>query len=419
MVKNLFLEKNVTNIDQYKLHNKLFSNLLAVDVGIEKINFYTPGFFLDLKNLASKRDISYQKYLKFGQRKFSVLPPDEDIVTMAYNASNPILSEVNKKEIDLLLFATESSIDQSKSAGSYIHRMLELPNRCRIIELKHACYGGTAGLQMAMNMLRIQGYNKKILLIASDVSRYGFASNGESSQGSGAVAMLLSQNPQIIKIEPESGIYTEDVMDFWRPNYLDEALLNAKFSCQMYLKSLKKTWHDYTINSKRNLLDHQWFCYHVSVPRLIETAHLSLFTDFKHILSQEELGNLLYPSLIYPQIVGNCYTVSLFLSFLSLISNAPKNMEESRIGFYSYGSGSIGEFFSGVLQKNFKQNVALETISQNIASREEIDVKTYEEFYKSHIDITKKESELIPKISTNRSRIKEIVNHKRIYEISN
>jgi hydroxymethylglutaryl-CoA synthase len=63
---------------------------------------------------------------------------------------------------------------------------------------------------------------KKVLLIASDIAKYGLNTSGESSQGGGAVAMILSKNPRLVAIESGSGVYTEDVMDFWRPSYRSE-----------------------------------------------------------------------------------------------------------------------------------------------------------------------------------------------------
>ncbi len=44
----------------------------------------------------------------------------------------------------MILFGTETGIDQSKSAAVYTQRMLGLSNRVRSVELKHACYGAAA-----------------------------------------------------------------------------------------------------------------------------------------------------------------------------------------------------------------------------------------------------------------------------------
>ena len=45
---------------------------------------------------------------------------------------------------------------------------------------------------------------RKVLVIASDIARYGLASGGEVTQGVGAVAMMITQNPRILSIEDDS-----------------------------------------------------------------------------------------------------------------------------------------------------------------------------------------------------------------------
>src|SRR5690625_7366180 len=77
--------------------------------------------------------------------------PDEDIVTMAAEAAQTLLERHDATKIRQVLFATESSVDQSKAAGVFVHDLLGLPANVRSIELKQACYSGTAALQMAIN----------------------------------------------------------------------------------------------------------------------------------------------------------------------------------------------------------------------------------------------------------------------------
>ena len=69
------------------------------------------------------------------------------------------------EDIDHLLFATESGLDFSKASGIYVHRLLGLPRRCRVVELKQACYSATAAIRMALPMLQ-ENPEKKILVIA-------------------------------------------------------------------------------------------------------------------------------------------------------------------------------------------------------------------------------------------------------------
>jgi hydroxymethylglutaryl-CoA synthase len=247
-----------------------------VKVGIDRLAVYTSRYALDLATLAEARGIEADKfYVGLGQHVMSVPPPCEDIVTMAASAAAEALEGVDISSIDMLLFATESAFDQSKASGLYVHELLGLPARCRTVELKQACYSATAALQLALPYLR-ENPTKKVLVIASDIARYGLNSTGESSQGCGAIAMVLAANPSILAIEPVSGIIAESVMDFWRPNYLDEALVEGKYSSRLYLTMLEKTWNDYRELSGRTFTDHQYFCYHAAVPRLVEKAHQSL-----------------------------------------------------------------------------------------------------------------------------------------------
>ena len=53
------------------------------------------------------------------------------------------------------------------------------------------------------------------------------------------------------------------------------------------------------------------------------------------------------PTLHYTQQIGNCYTASLYLNLLSLWETAIDLKVGDKIALYSYGSGSIGELFSG------------------------------------------------------------------------
>ena len=107
-----------------------------INVGIDTLAFYTPHYALDLSVLAKARGVDPDKYtVGLGQKTMAVIPPGEDIVTMAANAAHQALSDINRDEIEMLLFATETGIDQSKSAGIYVHALLKLPIRCRIVEL--------------------------------------------------------------------------------------------------------------------------------------------------------------------------------------------------------------------------------------------------------------------------------------------
>ncbi len=390
-----------------------------MNFGIDKISFYTPGYYLDLKTFALARGQEAAKfYDDLGQNKMSITPPNEDVVTLAANAVWPLLQNQGAEElaeIELILFATESGNDLSKAAATYIHKLFNLPKRCRAIELKQACYGATFGLQMGLSWLRHNSH-KKVLLIAADIAHYEFNSTAESSQGSGAVAMLLSANPRLLVIGSEAGFCTREAMDFWRPNYSDYALVDGRLSCEVYIRLAEETWRQYAHITGRKFTDHDRFCYHVPLAKLVESAHkkLAKINGIKN-LNVEQIAYQIGKSLIYNREVGNCYTASLYLSILSLLENENTDLANKLIGLYSYGSGSVGEFFAAKVVSGYQNWLQQKKHQDMLKLRQELTFAEYEEFYSFKIP-TDGKALVLPAWRTGSFRIKEFLQHQRIYE---
>jgi len=201
-------------------------------VGIEAMNLCGGSVFVDVMQLANHRQIDTARFDNLLMKQKSVALPYEDPVTFAVNAAQPImeaLSEAEKDRIELLITCTESGIDFGKSLSTYVHRHLGLPRHCRLFELKQACYSGTAGLQMAANFILSQASpGAKALVIATDISRFLVTEGGddltmdwkffEPSGGAGAVAVLVSEKPEIFQLDVgANGYYSYEVMDTCRP----------------------------------------------------------------------------------------------------------------------------------------------------------------------------------------------------------
>ena len=150
-------------------------------IGIDRISLYSSHYYIDLKTLAEQRQVDPEKfYSGIGQEKMAVPAPDEDVVTLGANAAYPLMIDEELDDVDLLLFSTESGIDQSKAAGIYVHRLLNLSSHCRTVELKQACYSGTAALQLAVQYVSANP-DKKALVIAADIARYDLGSPSEAT----------------------------------------------------------------------------------------------------------------------------------------------------------------------------------------------------------------------------------------------
>lgn len=383
-------------------------------VGIDQISFYTSNYFLDLRTLAEHQNTDPDKYyVGIGQEKMSMAAHDEDVVTMAASAAYPLVQEEQAKEVSTLMFATETGIDQSKSAGVYVHRLLGLAENCRVVELKQACYSATAAIQMACALVAREPH-KRVLVIASDIARYELDTPGEATQGCGAVAMMITANPRVLEIDPEVGNYTEDVMDFWRPNYRKTALVDGKYSTKIYLKSLKKAWENFREVSSLAFSDFSHVCYHLPFGRMAQKAHQQLAKLNKSELDSTTLAEQIEETLHYNKAIGNSYTASMYIGLTSLLENCKDNLAGNRIGFFSYGSGCVAEFFSGKVVDGYEKWLFKELHRSMLDSRSEVDYEKYLQLYKAP-DPQQGEVCEIPADTAGHFRLSAISNHKREY----
>ena len=237
-------------------------------IGIDKIGFATSNYVLKLNDLAAARATDPEKLSKgLLLKELSIAPLTEDIITLGAAAAEPILTSEDKEKIDMVIVATESSIDQSKAAAVFIHGLLAIQPFARSFEIKEACYGATAALDYAK--LHIEKYpDSKVLVIASDIAKYGINTPGEPTQGAGAIAMLISKDPRILIFNEDNVAQTRDVMDFWRPNYSTTPYVNGLYSTQQYLDCLKTTWDEYQKRHKLSLKDFVAYCFHLPYPKL-------------------------------------------------------------------------------------------------------------------------------------------------------
>ncbi|MCP0886438.1 hydroxymethylglutaryl-CoA synthase [Ligilactobacillus sp. WILCCON 0076] len=351
-------------------------------IGIDKIGFFTSNLYVDMAKLAVARNVDPNKYLiGIGQTKMAVIPPTQDVVTLAANAANRILTVADKEQIDMVLLATESGIDNSKSAAAYVANLLGLNEKIRVVELKQACYGATAALQLARTYIAVHP-TSKILVIGADIARYGLNTPGEPTQGGGAVAMLVTKDPAILAIEDESSYLTRDIMDFWRPLGHYEALVDGKYSSDVYLDFFNTVFTDYKSKTGLKTVDFSSLLFHLPYTKLgLKALRLAVSDLDKRIITKlnEEFEN----SRIYSKKVGNLYTGSLYLSLLSVLENSQDLLPGQRLGLFSYGSGAEGEFYSGILQSKFKQQLIGH--KELLKNRKEVTVAEYEKIYKATV----------------------------------
>lgn len=350
-----------------------------MNVGIEKIGFDTADSYLDLTKLAIKRGVDPNKYvIGIGQDQQAILRNSQDIVTMACNAAARVLSKEDKEAISMLMMATESGIDNSKSSAVYVANLLGLSAYIKTIEVKQACYSATFALMQACEHVKNHP-KQKVLVIASDISRYGLNTPGEVTQGAGAVAMLVSADAKVLKINTDSVYKTEDVMDFWRPLDSDVALVDGHYSRDVYTEMFAELWGIFKEKFATNISDFDAFLFHLPFTKMGKKA-LDKIIDEADKQQQELLKENLFKSQILSRQVGNIYTGSLYMSLLSLLLNAK---DVKHIGLFSYGSGAEGELYQAEVVDGYQDYIY--DPAELLAARTELSVEEYEDMFNSHI----------------------------------
>lgn len=383
-------------------------------IGIDKIGFATSNYVLKLNDLVAARATDPEKLSKgLLLKELSIAPLTEDIITLGATAADPILTSEDKEKIDMVIVATESSIDQSKAAAVFIHGLLAIQPFARSFEIKEACYGATAALDYAK--LHIEKYpDSKVLVIASDIAKYGINTPGEPTQGAGAIAMLISKDPRILIFNEDNVAQTRDVMDFWRPNYSTTPYVNGLYSTQQYLDCLKTTWDEYQKRHKLSLKDFAAYCFHLPYPKLALKGLNKIMDKSLPQEQQDQLKENFEKSILYSQKVGNIYTGSLFLGLLSLLENSDNLKAGDKIALFSYGSGAVAEIFSASLVPGYENQLS-RTRLEELDQRQALSVEEYEHIFFAEAELDAEGNASFSGYEDQSFALAEIAEHQRKY----
>lgn len=384
-------------------------------IGIDKIGFAMPKYFLDIADLAKARNINANKYVKgLLQLEMSIAPITQDIVTLGATAASEFLTDEDKKNIDMIIIGTESGIDQSKSASIFIHNLLGLSPFTRAIEVKEACYGGTAAIAIAKNHVA-SNPESSVLVITSDLAKYGIGATGESTQGAGSCAMLIKKDPSILILNDDNVYQTRDIMDFWRPNYSDFPHVDGHFSTKQYLDCLETTWNEYSKKFNKSLDDFEAICFHLPFPKIGLKGLNTIVPKQENENLKDKLNENFHTSIIYNQKVGNIYTGSLYLNLLSLLENSKSLSSGDNILMYSYGSGAVCEIFSVTLVDGFEKRLRSDRMA-DFDTRVKLSIEEYEKMFFEKIELDENGNSSFINDDNSLFSLEKIENHMRIYK---
>lgn len=236
-------------------------------VGISGFAFYTPRFRVLLERWCEWTGNEWSKTAAVVGQSFRQPGSHENVYTMAANAALRLIEQysIDPQRIGYLALGTESSTDNA--AGAVIVRgMLDrvlaqrglprLARDCEVPEFKHACLGGVYAIKNAIRYLQVDGRGRQALVVCADIAEYERGSPGEPTQGAGAVALLLEEDPRICSVLlDQAGSSSEyRACDFRKPvsrhfhedyaphtqRFADFPVFNGKYSVACYVDAIGK-----------------------------------------------------------------------------------------------------------------------------------------------------------------------------------
>ena len=198
-------------------------------IGIDDMAVYIPQLYLPIETLAQKRSIEYAKLNKgLGLEAMALSDTHEDAATMAANAILRLLqrNQINPGDIGRIYLGTESAVDGAKPMATYVQEMLvsfyseaygpDCMLHCDVVDLTFACIGSIDAMHNTLDWVRA-GNDRMGIIVGADIAKYELDSTGEYTQGAGAVAVLVKEDPRLMTINSNWGIATRSVHDFFKP----------------------------------------------------------------------------------------------------------------------------------------------------------------------------------------------------------
>lgn len=424
-------------------------------VGIDDLAIYIPKLYVDYKDFAKARGIDPQKLeYGIGIKKMALVDTNQDPACMAANACLKLMQKnhLHPEDIGRMYIATESGLDESKAMNSFVIGMLEQVygedsfEHAGGIECKFACVSGSYAIYDNANWIRADENNgKAAVVIVSDIAKYDIGSAGEYTQGAGAVAILVKENPRLLSFDKKvTSTIIKNEYDFYRPFGKETPLVNGNYSNLLYLIQVRKAFDSYKekaiktglirLKDGESITDHiDLFSVHLPYRKMGEKALAYLLRHewrylprwkqvirelgmeeplpkdprgtiesilgdiefmkadekFRRAFMQTSFYNEVYErkmssSLEASAIIGNLYTASMYMGFRSLLEFEYKKgveLEGKRVGFGSYGSGSSAMVFSGVIQPGYKEVVKRMNLEEEIGIRTKLSMEEYERLH--------------------------------------
>jgi hydroxymethylglutaryl-CoA synthase len=408
------------------------------EVGIDGIEIRTGKLKLDLaETFAPEKGEDPEKYTKgLGLHASSFPDAYEDIVTMGANAAHRLLErkDLALDDIGRIDVATESAFDRSKPVSTYVAGCLEQVNdgdlhHANKGERKFACVSGTQAVDDAFNWIRAgRNRGRAALVIATDTALYARDDPGEATQGAGAVAMLIDENPDVVAFGEPQGYGSADETDFLKPNQQFPSV-DGKRSMQVYLARMREALEDFEEAGGDTHPDNFALVpFHTPFPGMVRKAaplgyrhcirgteiedelaeeigrqprpeafddedeYFDAIKEYTELLSETERYQEWYdrtvaPTLAISREVGNWYTGSVHIARAAGLIEAAetgRDLTGKQLLVGSYGSGAQAEMHAEYIQPGWESEIEQLNVTEQLEERRSLSFTEYESIHDVH-----------------------------------
>jgi hydroxymethylglutaryl-CoA synthase len=282
------------------------------------------------------------------------------------------------------------------------------------------------------------GWNtsKYALIVSTDIAKYDLRSKEEPTQGAAAAAVLIAKDPKLLEIIPGAfgSALRHEKGDFKKPGGRTVALVDGVRSYASYLTEMKLAWLNFQKAAIRAGMakqagDHATIdgidraIYHNPHKKMVISAYASLLMHewrtlprWKDVISsigqepsREGMDDLTYymsepyqdfrrkfmnskafvddfarrvgSSVLAPELVGNSYSVSVFVGLDSLFENDKEELGRKKVVLCGYGSGSHAVIQANVVPDGFREVSKKFDLMSRLNSRKKLSIEEYEKIH--------------------------------------
>lgn len=301
--------------------------------GIVSYGFYIPRYRITVDEIGAMwGKKSHEVSTSLNVIEKTVPAPDEDTLTMAFEASSMALSgnRMLNKNIGAVYVGSETHPYAVNPTSTILAEFLGITGEYLATDTQFACKAATGAIISARGLID-SGYSKNVLVVGSDKATGKPHDALEYTAASASVALLLGSKEVAVEIV-DALSYSSDTPDFWRREGIRYPSHGGRFTG-------KPSYFHHVCSASKKLLEKTKL-----TPEAFAHCVFHMPNGKFPVSAASMLGftNKQIEKSMAVTYLGNSYTASALMGLISVLSVANPN---DLIFMTSFGSGAGSDAF--------------------------------------------------------------------------